>query len=346
MSLRISTPGNSILRESLKQFLSLHPTRQSVAEIVGLFHRIASACLGKKAASGSLDPSKFGLPVDDLALDCVAPLFARDSRGTFEECTRYFRNLHVQEATEADCLAMCRRLVFSRVNQELFARYSEIDSSLHKIIRNLKSAIRNSGQFNLDCSRDELWILFSETPDERADLPVAPPEILEAYLSDILARTTNLRAILNATRAYLSEESLYRASYPVTGFALVLRSGFARGGGLSPEPDGLPGQLTSEDVLRFVDAAVRTVRAKQHRQYVGKGKLEESRYEDYFHVVREILGAEYAGTNGEDLSYHDHIRRRFGLITKEDYAANHRTYLEYFTRLTRTVLLASIRKEL
>jgi hypothetical protein len=345
-----SLPRNShihaTVRETLVQFLSPNPTRHSIAAIVGLFHRIAAAYLGKKAYSGSLDPSRFGLSVDDLALDCIAPLFSRDAEGAFGECVTYFRGVDLQVASEADVMALCRRLVFGQVNQELFTRYGEIDPTLHKIIRNLKAAIHREHRFCLDCSRDEVWIVFGRTPDGEESRPIVPPEILEAHLSEILARSANLRPILEAAASFFADQEIYRPSYPLTSFAILVRSGFERGGDHIPEFHEPVLNLTSDEVLGFIDGAIAATRTAQHREYVGKGKMDATIFERYFVVIREVLAADFVGDNGQDGSYFEYLRKHLGPLSKEEYKMNHRSYLEYLARLTRARLLTSIRGEL
>ncbi len=71
------------LREILARLLSDHPTGAAMRAFALLCQRMALLYVRKKVRAGSVYPRFLGLSTADLAMDCVAALFERDTGGRF-----------------------------------------------------------------------------------------------------------------------------------------------------------------------------------------------------------------------------------------------------------------------
>ncbi len=86
----------------LQSALSPRPNRSHVSELAEMFHRIAAGYLRTKSAAGTLNLKTLGLPLEDVAWDCVADLFRRDSAGAFTQLVEYFQPINIDCTSEGD----------------------------------------------------------------------------------------------------------------------------------------------------------------------------------------------------------------------------------------------------
>jgi len=334
------------LHHTISTLLTGVPTPATIRQLVEIFHRIAVVYLRKKARTGSLNPELFGLSIEDLALDCIADLFRRDDNGRFIRLEEYFKEIDVKTSTETDLLAMCRRLVFSRVNQDLYRQYREFDRPLHNIIRALKSASAVTPGISLDCEHDEWWLVFGTDTGDGSSPLLIPPEILEIHLTSFVASRPRLRQLLVSTSEMFREQSLYRRAFPLLGFGRVLRSAYSR---LDESTDVViehQHTLSADDIRKYILTTTAETCSAMRSTYVDKGKVGGRHFDIYFKVISCILEADYLGNDGVDLSYYDHLVIHMGPISREQYQHEHRAYVEYLTRLSRLSFLQKIRKEL
>jgi hypothetical protein len=332
-----------ILSEIIRSVISENPSRAAVRELVLLFHRIAIAYLQKKSRAGSLDPAIFGIPLEDVAFDCIAGLFRRDANGVFVILTKYYSTADLGVTGESGVLGLSRRLVFSRVNQELYRQYVEVDPSLHKLIRVLKET-KPSELFSVQSLNDEWWILFAR--DDNDLLTLMPPEILEGHLTQSLCSTSDIREILEASAHMFERQTLHKRAYPVVGFALVLRSAFVRVGYGSEEAEIADPALSREEISKQIAMTLFSVKKRMRNAYVGKGKVTEDVYDKYFCAISDMLEAQYIHNDGAGKSYHNYLSAHISPLNMDAYRSNHRTYLEYLAKISKEEFFDDIRKDL
>ena len=88
------------LRESIRHILAPHPT-----------------------------PAESSATID-LAMDCIAPLSARDARGSFTSLASYYNSLNRDTRTRSEPLGETRQLGSSSIHQQLVRLYRDHDPSL------------------------------------------------------------------------------------------------------------------------------------------------------------------------------------------------------------------------
>jgi hypothetical protein len=335
------------LRDAIRHILSPHPAPAESAAYIDLTLRIALIHLLKRIKAGTINPSFFGLTPDDLALDCLAPLFARDAHGRFMHLETYYTALHWETLPDPDLLACTRRLVFSTVHQQLVRLYRDHDPSLEKIIRNLRNALRGHATLEEERRGNELWIRSTgETTDHRL-LPEMPWVFLEGELTGYLHDRTPLRAIVQHVAAILSAQTIYRRSVPLTSLALILRMAYSR---FEQEPadEGVVEEaiLRPDEAEHLIRDALDNIEAEKRGTYVGKGKVTVLTYAAYFAAIRSILRAEFVENDGMDRSFHEQLQTHLPGLSADEYKEHHRCHLEYLAKLARERLLERIRKEL
>ncbi len=334
------------LDKIIPSLLSPNPSQKHVRDFVYLCRDVAFAYLQMKVHRGKLDPNHFGISLEDLALDCVAPLFERNEYRRFIELASYFGNSNFTTMSSEELLGLTRRLVFSKVNEELFRLYKEHDPSLSNIIRNIRNALKFSRTLIPVVRNNETWIQLFHPDSILEGLPILPAEIIEARLLAQLARRNDLRHILDLLAEILSEQDLYQKQYPLVGMAIIIRSLIVRSSWTSAELGDNSADLSTDEISRFIQLSIQKTRTSMKGSYIGKGKLNEKTFDSYFDCIAEILEAEYILNDGMDLSFYDVMHKRAAEMSVSEYRCHHRVYLEYLTKLTRINFLESIKREL
>lgn len=334
------------LRESIRQILSAHPTPAASTPFIDLTRRMASLYLSKRIRTGTLHPEFFGLTPDDLAIDCIGPLFERDARGQFVQLQSYYTSVVWESLSDVELLAATRRIVFSKVHQQLTRLYKDHDPSLEKVLRNLRNAIKSGTTLQEERRGAELWVYLPTESSSQRLLPEMPWAFLEGELTGYLHEGTSLRDIVSQVARVFENQSIYRRSFPLTSLAMLLRMAYSR---MNSETDqaepGETGRMRKEEMDTLIASALAAVEEKKRGTYVGKGKVEPAIYEAYMGAVRNILQAEFLENDGNEDSYHTHLKTQLPGLTAEEYRTEHRCHLEYLAKLVREEFLIAAKRE-
>ena len=335
-----SPPEGGNLRAAVLSATSAAPQRWAVRYLVEKSHRFAQAYLYTKRRRGRLHLAE--LSVDDLALDCIAELFARDDDGAFPVLRSYFG-----DNTEGEEVHVAlRRLVFSKVNESLFRRYRESDPNLAKIIRNVKDAVAVIDDLVLERRGGLAWVRLAR-PDasgrSETQLPTAPPELLEAYLAANIEGRSQVRDLVRVSVDFLTDRSHYDHGYPLTALARAIRAAFTCVGVVDDEdePDG--STFHPFEVAKAIVVATARVGVDKEAQYVGRGKVEAATYVAYVQSVRAYLGGQYL-EGAEVVSNYEALTRQLPGLDEGTYRREHRNVVEYLGKLARTQLVEQLRE--
>jgi hypothetical protein len=304
------------------------------------------AYLRTKAKRGKFNLPGLALPTEDLAWDSLADLFQRDDRGVFIKLASYFRALGWESKNEDELITSVRRLIFSQVNQAIYRNYREADPSLGKILRNLKHAVAGSPHFTLTSCRGEIWLSMQTADESLSALPAMPPEFLEAHLTAAVRGEPDMKQVLHLLSEILAAHREYRPAFPLTGFALIIRSAFERlYAAVEKESNGHE-HFTNEEILKMISRSLTAIKTKMFASYVGKQKIGLVLYEKYFSAMQDMLSAEFVDNDGYARSYYDYLRQHLPEMTREDYQRHYRCQFEYLAKLVREEFLYQLKKEL
>ncbi len=333
------------LRRCIRSLVSDSPDRASTAYVIESSHKLALAYLIKKTQRGSLQVSLFGLSIEDLALDSIAELFERTSDGRFPVLRAYFeRYADLATSGEIDSAVALRRLVFSKVNENLFRRYHETDGNLSRIIRNIKDGTKLNEHLAMRLVKGQTWLVVTKylKRERMSDanalyLPLTPPEVLESFFSSELMSNRRVRDLTTQFVAFTQAHPFYAPGYPLTSLARCIRSAFERTEAAMDTSD--PERVFSDDETeRAIARAVRKVGVEKKSSYVGRGKIEEPTFDAYLDAVEAILTGDYLyGTETE--SFCSALAEHLPGLSETEYKDKHRNVLEYLTKLARTELL-------
>ncbi len=322
------------LRSVLTDLLSDHPSRAHLRTFVARAHTIAVAYLRTKGRRGQLDSAFFGLSLEDLALDAIAPLFQRDARGVFVVLRTYYERGDWMNSSTTSLDSATRRLVFGQVNEALFEMYGELDPALAKIIRNLKRWIGNSDDLRLTRVSGRLWVVHTAACHSE-QTTLAPEEYIASHLISVVADESASEEIVNAIGALLSSGEAYRSAYPLTALARIVKSCYERlHDPVAYHVPRVGKQLTREETQQAVSESVVHTARRMHSTYVESQKLDADDYRLYFRAIRDRLMAEYVQLDGREYTNFKALRRYLPTLSKQEYRRTHRPKYEYLSKLT------------
>lgn len=286
---------------------------------------------------GSLNDYRFGIPTEDLAIDCIADTFQRDEDGRFITLENYFATFDWQQASEEELTISLRRLIFSKVNEGLFRSYRAEDPNLAKIIRNVKEAVKRNSSFSLRREREVQWIIVGDSTTSDHYLPLAPTAILENYITSVLCETSNTYTAVYAFEDFLKQHPYYRNAFPLSEYARVLRACFQNREVPSPATHEI--NLSLIDLDSALKKTIKHVRSKLHDTYVRKGKISLHMFETYISALRKILAYHFGAPSEAVGSQYDALATVIPGLSKDSFQTEHRNIMQYLFKISRTKMI-------
>jgi hypothetical protein len=330
------------LRAQLASVLSDSPLPSPVRGFVETCHAMAVVCLRGRLRSDNHHPSTTGLSVEDIATDCLGSLFERTSGGEFRLLRHYYEEARWDRLSDAELVSCTRRLVFSRVHQELCRLWKQGDPSLQKLLRNFKNTLRTNRRLVTRRIGHDAWLFVQASVHEPAILPEMSAEYFEAHLTPRLQAGMSMRRVSAAVVAVLDEQGWYRKGLPLISVALGIRNCFVR---LVPSASAEEPEFP-DDRRPLLDAAVHAVQARMSPSYVGRGKVDPATLALYLRSVFDILHDQYILENGDGRTFYDYLCMHRPGTTRSEYRRTHQGHLEYLVKLTKQEFFASVEREL
>ncbi|MBD3287563.1 hypothetical protein GF337_02060 [candidate division KSB1 bacterium] len=328
-----------------------------LTEFVNLSHKIAISYLKYQEVIGkNIRPKNAeGLnDLEDVAMDCIAGLFMRNEDDEFVQLKRYFEPiLTVQKNRDDDTLMMMlRRLVVKKTKQELSRIFRERDPEGAKIIRNIRVAIRNSGNF---CSFREMgreFVFLRDLQQEdqnfrkdlRRDLAEIPGKLLFQQFLDQYSPNDSVSGMMKKMLSIVTKTGEYQDYLPIDVLANIIRD--------------VTFQQFREQVTKNVDTSspfqdfqvkevnevnkviIKFVHNKIKNQYLKKNKIDALKAEIYFKAIRDFV---YDLTHAKECeSNFKYLKRYIPDLTQRAYREEERSIFEYLVKITKK----SLRKKL
>ncbi|XWN37858.1 MAG: hypothetical protein ROO71_02800 [Balneola sp.] len=277
-----------------------------------------------------------------LALDCVAELFEK-KEGKLIVFEKYFLKSDKEELKQSEYQTQLRRLVFSKVNEELFNYYKAFDPSLSKIIRNIKRVLREDEISLLKYNPDTNLIFYSKLD---AGKPIIPSDLLELKLSKTFKTTLSTKLILIKVGEIFKTHSHYAGSIKVNVLAEVVRNLHqfyneeTEYYNFSEHQD-----IHNSEIENMVTKAVKITKLDLYPSYVAGSKMSSEDFSKYFMITERILKGDYIFGKGNGKTYFEHFADIEENISKKEYRDQHRQYVEYFVKKSRHYFINQLKKE-
>lgn len=295
-------------------------------DLINLCHSMALAYLRMKASSEKLYMIR-GERLEDLAWDFIADLFEQNRDGEMVKINEYFSELDLKECSHSDLKIELRKIVFTKVDDNIFRAIGKKDPSLRKIIRNLKLAIGESEDSNIFYEQGFLIVGgFSEK-----HLPVMPSEFMQIKLCSRLNEKMQIPDILHEVLEILKEQDQYQSKFSVVALSIIIRESFVYLHDYLTDSSGLltiDQHFFSNEFETFLVKCATTVKTRTGYRYVEKGKIPEEELDLYMKAAISIVKDQF--TKGKKkFSQYEHLKQYITDIDYQDFRENKRQFLEY-----------------
>lgn len=332
------------LRPCLRTVIHKGEGEQELNSLIAVAHALAVSFLRSKASAGKLNLPLIGLDIQDIAYDCVADLFQRDSSGICVQLKVYFEGLALDELSDQALLSHLRRLVFSRVNQGLFRLYQEADPSLGKILRNIKLCIRALGNFDEVERFGELYIVPTSC-DTLLHLEEPDLERVRAELSKRMRGDERIPELLARLSYYLRGQEVHSRLVPLVGIAQVFRLLFEETPIESVREDSIEQELLIREAMETIKRICTEERRNAYVKYVRKKKVTKDVLDSYFKVIEQKLIEVAINRDGDSFSLFEGIKSYYPNLSREEYRQRHKHILEYLARQTHQRVLKELQEK-
>jgi hypothetical protein len=320
-------------------------SREDINGLIEICHKLAFSYLKMKAAS-----QKFFMirneSIEDMALDFIAELFRIEDERNLVVLHDYFISMDLKNMSNRELTSELRKLVFTKVDDNIYRFYGKKDSSLKKIIRNIKMAIRNRESVGGVCCRNGYFII---SPDIDQKKPLMPQDFLLLKLTLHLKAHMHIPEVLIKVREIIDQQEEYQKRFPLVSLAIVIREYFV----LLHEQESpkehfaeyrIEDRLFENEFDQFLEDTVLKVKGTIGRRYVKKGKVEAQEIDLYFKAASDIVKADfYDNVNG--LTQYDQLNKYVSDLDYEQFREKQRSQLEYIVILIRKELVSSFKKE-
>lgn len=332
-----------VLHEILSQCLGNSVQRRALKKLIKKCHTMALAYLRMKASSNKLYMIR-GERLEDLAWDFIAELFEKDENGCLVKLQDYFDNLDLQELSDSGLRVELRKLVFTKVEDNIFRAIGEKDPSLRKIIRNLKLAIRDNKCDNHVCYKDDYIIIDK---DEKENLPIMPSEFMQIKLACRLEEKMQIPEILAEVIDVLQCQEHYQKRISLVGLASIIRLTYIH---FNESRNSQQKQYNTDEAMihtefqKFLETSSEMVRTNTGYSYIRKGKISHKELDIYVNAAKDIVYDSF--TEGKtEASQYEYLKNYLPDLDYDDFRENKRQVLEYLVKLIRKDLVETFKED-
>lgn len=337
-------------KESLKTLLIklLHSTYsyKEINSVIDICFKISLSYLKYKQFKGTNFLDKFGLTPEDIAYDSIAELFIKNNDGLFIELYNYFKDIDLISIDEETLFSHLRRLVFSKTNNRIFKIHNTFNPGLSKILRNIKRVVRQSSKYIIVEYFEEQVITIVGYDIYNDHLPNYPPELFSIELLTELTKSSTINNIIEATFNVLTNQNIYKKSYPVFELAIIIESYYGNSE-ISEDLESEPEQYFSRDEQdQFINRVLRVIEANHISGYIKHEKINTEEKNYLLMTLKDILNTEFFSDDLADLSYYDLLKNYIYQLTKDEYKNKYKIILEYLAKSAKGEMKTILIKEL
>jgi len=346
--------NGSKLLALVKNICSGEYTQAELVQYITLAQKIALSYLKYQEVIGkriSGERVETDIEMEDLAIDCIADLFAEDDNGGLPHLKKYYENklAEIENPTDAEVLVLTRRLVVRKTKQELSRIFRERDPEGAKIVRNIKVAIRNSDIFLLFKEMGKEYICFRTnghngkdfpTPDPiflRRSKPPIPDDLLTTRFLDVYHPNDSISSSIKKLLEAVSEYEGYQRFLALDVVSRLLRNikynnfrDRLTADLKSPSPLD---QLEDKEIGKFLDKVMVQMWNKIHNNYCLTGKITMEKAEIYHKALRDVLVDLTQEKNGS--SYFRNLKYYLPELSQKRYRQQERSIFEYLAKLAK-----------
>jgi hypothetical protein len=298
-----------------------------------------------KVVSGHLYSHK-GELLEDLAWDFIAELFERDSKGTFIILADNFELSELENSSKEDIEQWFRRIIVTKVDDNIFRSNGEKDPSLKKIIRNLKNAVKKNpckGHVYVQNG----YLCFPGNHKEDTSPLLSASDILEIQLCHRIHETMQMPDVLAEVVHVLETFQLRQNKISLVAVAICIRKAFVHINDREEKNSQVesPAEILHHQAIeKKIELSAEHIKRTLGEKYIHKKVLTRNELNLFMLAVKEILRLELVDKHDE--SNHFECLKRYHTDMKYlSYREQYRPVLEYLVKKTRDKIVAFYEKE-
>lgn len=331
------------MKQTVLRCLKREPDREELRTVIDRCHSMALAYLRMKAASRQLYMIR-NERLEDLAWDFIADLFEKDDENMLSTFCQYFNEESLVQMDETDVQSELRKLVFTKVDDNIFRAVGEKDPSLRKIIRNLKLAIRDRECEMCVCYRDGMICVDTKSDPH---LHPMPSEFLQMKLCKRLDDRKQIPDILTEVIDILLDQSEYRKEISLVKLAKIIRETFVHIHGVEDHDITFPKaahEILNGEFESFLEKSAKRIISENGTKYIDKGKLTERELYFYIYAAKDIVRDHFI--NGKtEYSQFEYLKQHMPELEYEEFRSQNRQVVEYLVKLIRSDLVQRFKND-
>lgn len=175
-----------------------------------------------------------------------------------------------------------------------------------------------------------------------------PMDTLEAHLTGAVADGPSTGELLDEAIETLRAHPTYRAAYPLTRLAQVMRAARVRVQAVTDHapPVSRPDAplLQNGEIEEAIEGSLLELRKEKRSTYVATGKVSEETYAAYFQALYDRLTARFVPPGDEDETQYEALASALPDLSRSEYRAQHRARFEYLEQCAREALADRLRE--
>lgn len=321
----------------------------SLAQKISLSYLKYQEMLGKRITGHTPESD---LVLADLAMDCIAELFARNEDHSFPQLKKYYESkfAEMSEITDAEVLILTRRLIVRKTKQELSRIFRERDPEGAKIVRNIKVAIRTSKDLHLFREMGKEFVFYLKHNSSfqinyplstndllRRSLPPIPEELLHKQFLDIYIIGDSVYISIRKLLLSISALKKYQNFISLEMIVKLIRHNkfdACKEWLISNERVPTPAdQLETKEMENYIDLVMNNMWSRLDLQYLRTNKLKLEKAIIYHKALRDVLHDLIQ--KRDTSSYYRNLKFYLSNLSQKDYRQQERSVFEYLAKLAK-----------
>lgn len=260
------------------------------------------------------------ITLGEMALEVIAPLFERDSSGTFIRIEKSFIDWKPEIVSEEQAVFFINKLAAKSTEKYVSELLKASDPFFSKILHSVNYFVESRG-FNKKQILGTTFILKDEllTP---GNLPSSQ------FIYDLPAYLFNKKSnILDEIFDYIKINSDYAAAIPLNALVIkIKRTGF-----IDFEQSPIHDTSSIVEIESIIDRAVADAFNKLDSTYLKKNKIDGTESDAIKNALRKIAADLQNG--GVNTGLHKYLIDEIPSLSFEDYRSNYQNMFEYLFKV-------------
>lgn len=284
-----------------------------------------------------------GFTVSDLAMDCIAELFARDEAGDFYQFKNFANSLNskLDEIREIELQLAFKQFALKVTISQLAKIYQQADPMGAKIHRNIKEWTKKISDIKL-VEDFRGYVIQPADRDPLDHLPQYPTPQLQNELLKVSTSKATTPDLLNCLITILNQQQDYRRSVPLFEVVQIFKRFYLNFTELEMVEEG---DFSIEEIARIDLENIKrqtqfTVQEKIFSTYLVTGKINKNEARALSEILMAIID-DWCMDNPDRLSLYQYAQEHLN-ISETEYERDWRSKVEYLYKLAREKFSAAV----